>query len=89
MSGFEVRNLAAIRHALDHHNKTCPVPATAILLHPTDHGLLGWDDLWGLPVLPDERVPVRRIRIDCGGSAWNAEAELAELESRAESVQPG
>lgn len=76
MGEFEIANLAAIRAALDHHNGECPVPARAILLHPYDHGLMGWDELWGLPVLPDDRVPVKRVRIDCGGSAWTLDEEL-------------
>ena len=46
--------------ALEHHNKECPGRANAILLNPVDHALMGWDELWGLPVLPDERVPIKR-----------------------------
>lgn len=79
MTQFDAKNLAAIRRALDHHNRTCPVPANAILLNPVDHGLLEWSQLWGLPVLADERVSVKRVRIACDGSAWTAEQELEEL----------
>lgn len=62
--------------ALDHHNGDCPVPASAILLNPVDHGLLGIGRLWGLRVLPDDRVPPKRCRIQCEGSAWGIENEL-------------
>lgn len=79
MRSFEVRNLAAIRGALDDHNRSCPVPATSILLNPIDHGLMGWDTLWGLPVVPDSRVQTKRVRIGCDGSAWTAEEELETL----------
>ena len=79
MSEFQRRNVIAIRQALDKHNCDCPVPARAILLNPTDHGLLGWDLLWGVPVLPDDRVPVKRVRIACDGSAWELEKELADV----------
>lgn len=82
MSGFESKNLGAIRAALDHHNATCPVPANAILLNPVDHGLIGWDELWGLPVLADERVPTKRVRIQCDGSAFGIEDELTEAIAR-------
>jgi hypothetical protein len=75
---FQVLNLIAMRRALDQHNDRCPEPARAFLLNPTDHGLLGWEDLWGIPVLADSRVPVKRFRIDCPGSAANIEGELAE-----------
>ena len=54
------------------------MPAKAILLNPVDHELMGWDELWGLPVLPDDRVPTKRVRIDCDGSAHGIEDEVAE-----------
>ena len=79
MTQFEAKNLAAIRQALDRHNRTCPVPANAILLNPVDHGLLQCDELWGLPVLADDRVTVKRVRIACDGSAWTADHELEQL----------
>lgn len=82
MSGFESKNLAAIRAALDHHNADCPVPANAILLNPVDHELMGWDELWGLPVLADERVPTKRVRIRCDGSAFGIEEQIAEAVAR-------
>ena len=78
MSQFAAKNLAAIKAALDQHNADCPVPANAILLNPVDHELLGFDELWGLPVLADERVPTKRVRIDCDGSAYGIEDEIAE-----------
>jgi hypothetical protein len=82
VSEFESKNLAAIRKAIDAHNAECPVPANAILLNPVDHELMGWDELWGLPVLADERVPTKRVRIDCDGSAYGIEDEVAEVVSQ-------
>jgi hypothetical protein len=76
VSRFKYRNVRAIRQALDRHNENCPVPAQAILLNPVDHALLGWDGLWGVPVMPDETVRVKRIRIQCDGSAANINSEL-------------
>ena len=84
MSRFESKNLAAIRAALDQHNGSCPVPANAILLNPVDRDLIGWDELWGLPVLADERVPTKRVRIQCDGSAFGLEDELEEAVAREE-----
>jgi len=80
VSGFLLKNLFALRRALDHHNAHCPVPAQSILLNPMDHGLLGQVRLWGVPVRADARVPVKRVRIDCDGSAWLAEDWLAGSE---------
>ena len=50
----------------------------AILLNPGNHELFGWDELWGIPVLPDERVAPKRFRIDCDGSAFGIEEEVAD-----------
>lgn len=75
---FEVVNLAAIRAALDSHNSSCQTPARAILLNPVDHGLLGWEELWGLPVLPDDRVKVKHGRIDCEAHDWQVEEVAVE-----------
>ncbi len=82
MSKFESKNLGAIRAALDGHNQSCPVPGNAILLNPVDHELIGWDELWGLPVLADERVPTKRVRIQCDGSAFGIEDEMADAIAR-------
>lgn len=84
MNRFAASNLFALRRALEHHNADCPRPAAAILLNPVDHALLGFHRLWGVPVLADDRIPVKRIRIDCDGSAWLAEEELQEWASSTE-----
>lgn len=78
MSGFEVKNLIQIRVGLDRHNKRCLAPARAIVLNPIDHQLMGFNNLWGVPVIPDESVPVKRVQIDCEGSAERIEEELAD-----------
>lgn len=70
--------LELVRAGVDHHNGTCPMPARAILLNPGNHALFGWDELWGIPVLADERVKPERFRIDCDGSAFGIEEELAD-----------
>ena len=82
MSSFAAKNLGAIKAAVDQHNADCPVPANAILLNPVDHALIDFDELWGLPVLADERVPTKRVRIQCDGSAFGIEDEFADAVSR-------
>jgi hypothetical protein len=77
MSEFLRKNVEVIRAALDDHNANCPVPARAILLHPSEHAKLDVPDLWGKPVLADERVRLGFFRVDCDGSAWEIENELA------------
>lgn len=79
--------LEFIRKGLDHHNQSCPMPAKAILLNPGNHELFGWDELWGVPVLPDESVRPKVFRIQCDGSAYGIEEELAEAVSEQQPVQ--
>lgn len=74
---FEIVNLVAMRAGLDQHNSRCPEPAEAIVLNPIDHGLLGYDNLWGIPVVPDAGIPTKRFRISCNGSADGIEGGLA------------
>jgi len=73
---FLSKNIRKIQVGVQHHNRTCGVPARAILMHPTEHVKLGVAELWGLPICPDERVRLGRFRIDCEGSAWRVADEL-------------
>jgi len=58
--------LLSIRSAIDEHAENCHREAKAILLNPGNFDLIGWDEVLGLPVLPDERVGPMRARILCG-----------------------
>jgi hypothetical protein len=78
MASLEAEMLAFIRNGLDHHASTCPLAPRAILLNPGNFELFGWDELWGVPVLPDDRVAPKRFRIDCSGSAFGIEDEIAD-----------
>ncbi len=79
MASLEAEMLEFIRRGVDHHAETCPMAPRAILLNPGNHDLFGWDELWGIPVLADERVAPKRFRIDCDGSAFGIENEVAEM----------
>jgi hypothetical protein len=85
MSSLDAEMLEFIRRGVDHHAESCPMAPRAILLNPGNHEMFGWDELWGIPVLADERVAPKRFRIDCDGSAFGIEAEVAEV---VENVQP-
>jgi hypothetical protein len=78
MASLEAEMLAHVRRGLDHHAKTCPLAPRAILLNPGNFELFGWEELWGVPVLPDDRVAPKRFRIDCDGSAFGIEEEVAQ-----------
>jgi hypothetical protein len=75
---LEAEMLMRIRAALDHHNATCPMPARAILLNAGNYELFGRTELFGLPVEPRDDIPPKRFRIDCPGSAYGIEEEIAE-----------
>jgi hypothetical protein len=78
MASLEAEMLEFIRRGIDHHAQSCPLAPKAILLNPGNHELFGWDELWGIPVLADERVAPKRFRIDCDGSAFGIEEEVAQ-----------
>jgi hypothetical protein len=58
--------LMNVRAALEAHAKECNREPKVILLNPANHELLGWDEAFGLPVLPDERAEPMRARLVCG-----------------------
>lgn len=76
MTEFLDKNVAIFRHALDDHNRRCPVDATAFLLYPDDFAQIGMTSLWGLPIKSDDRVRPNHVRVQCDGSAWGIEDEL-------------
>jgi hypothetical protein len=89
MSDYVIKNLGAIRAALDDHNAgVCPRPATAILLNPADHERLGINKLWGLPVSACEKQRLHFVRIQCDGSAWGVEDELERYVRTPEKPEP-
>ena len=91
---LEAEMLAFIKAGVEHHNATCPMPARAILLNSGNFDLFGWDELFGLPVEPRDDIPPKRFRIDCPGSAYGIEEEIADaigepLPVRAVPAAPG
>jgi hypothetical protein len=75
---LEEEMLAHIRAGLAHHDATCPMPARAILLNAGNYELFGYEELFGIPVEPRDDIPPKRFRIDCPGSAYGIEEEIAE-----------
>jgi hypothetical protein len=63
---FKAQMLMKIRAVLDGHAQECSREPKAILLNPGNHALLGWDEVLGLPVLPDKKVEPMRARLVCG-----------------------
>ena len=78
MSSAEAKNLEAISKAIDHHNRTCPFPASEVRMNPFEVERLGWEEIRGLPVVPDPAIGTGRFRIVCSQEGGGAELEETE-----------
>ena len=65
MASAEAKNLEAISKAIDQHNANCPFPAAEVRMNPFEVERLGWDEIRGLPVVPDPEIGTGRFRIVC------------------------
>ncbi len=78
MSGAEAKNLEAISKAIDQHNSNCPFPAAEVRMNPFEAERLGWDQIRGLPVVPDPEVGTGRFKIICSRDIEGEGIEEAE-----------
>jgi hypothetical protein len=85
VSRSESKNLAAISNAIDQHNANCPFPAAEIRMNPFELERLGWDEIRGLPVVPDPEIGTGRFRIVCSRDLDGG--ELEEIEAVGEPVR--
>ena len=86
MASPEAKNLEAISQAIDQHNANCPFPAAEVRMNPFEIERLGWDQIRGLPLLPDPELGTGRFRIVCsrdldGESLEEVEAIGSEVET--------
>ncbi len=65
MSTAAAKNLEAISRAIDQHNSNCPFPAAEVRMNPFEAERLGWEEIRGLPVVPDPELGTGRFRIIC------------------------
>jgi hypothetical protein len=65
MASPEAKNLEAISKAIDQHNSNCPFPAAEVRMNPFEAERLGWDQIRGLPLVPDPEISTGRFRIVC------------------------
>jgi hypothetical protein len=82
----EAKNLEAIAKAIDQHNRNCAYPAAEVRMNPFEVERLGWDQIRGLPVVPDGNIGTGRFRIVCsrdleGDGLEEVEAVGRELET--------
>ena len=81
MSSPEAKNLEAISKAIDRHELACEYPTLAILMNPFEVERLGWEEIRGVPVRPDEKIGTGRFEILCAG-----DGDEPELEESVEAV---
>jgi hypothetical protein len=62
----EIGILEGIYVAWEDHARECEQVPKAILLNQGNYELIGWNEVLGLPVLPDERLDPMRFRLLCG-----------------------
>ncbi len=85
--GPEAKNLEAISKAIDEHNAGCPFPASEVRMNPFEVERLGWDEIRGLPVVPDPEIGTGRFRIVC--SREDEGAGLEETEAVGTPIEVG
>jgi hypothetical protein len=74
----EGENLEAISKAIDQHNAGCPFPASEVRMNPFEVERLGWEEIRGLPVVPDAAIGTGRFRIVCSQEGDGAGIEEVE-----------
>jgi hypothetical protein len=79
------KNLEAISKAIDQHNATCPFPASEVRMNPYEVERLDWDQIRGLPIVPDPEIGTGRFRIVCARDGSGEEFE--EIEAIGEEIE--
>lgn len=87
MASSQAKNLEAIAKAIDQHERSCEYPTLAVLMNPYEVERLGWEDIRGIPIRPDEKIGTGRFEILCSGDGEDAELEES-VEAIAESEVP-
>ena len=74
----EAKNLEAISKAIDQHNSNCPFPAAEVRMNPFEADRLGWEQIRGLPIVPDPEIGTGRFKIICSRDIDGEGIEEAE-----------
>jgi hypothetical protein len=83
-SGAETKNLEAISKAIDQHNRGCPFPAAEVRMNPFEVERLGWEEIRGLPIVPDPEIGTGRFRIVCSRELDGQEvSDLEDVDAQA------
>lgn len=72
---LEIELCERVRAEIAEYSSANPRPPRAIFLNPGNYELLGWEEMLGLPVLPDPRVEPDKAMLLCGEEGWGGEFE--------------
>jgi hypothetical protein len=78
VSGSQAKNLEAISRAIDQHNSNCPFPAAEVRMNPFEIDRLGWEEIRGLPLVPDPEMGTGHFKIVCSRDIEGEGIEEAE-----------
>lgn len=79
VSNPEAKNLEAISKAIDQHNGNCPYPAAEVRMNPFEVERLGWEEIRGVPIVPDPEIGTGRFRIVCANDLDGESLEETEV----------
>jgi hypothetical protein len=82
VASTEAKNLEAISKAIDRHNRNCPYPAAEVRMNPFEVERLGWNEIRGLPLVPDPKIGTGRFRIVCSRELDDGGLEEVEAVGR-------
>jgi hypothetical protein len=83
----EAKNLEAISKAIDQHNSSCAFPAAEVRMNPFEVERLGWEQIRGLPVVPDPEIGTGRFRIVCSRDLEDEGIEEVEVEALGQELE--
>ncbi len=79
----ESKNLEAIYKAIDKHDAGCSQQLVAIEMCHFEVERLGWDEIRGIPLRVNEKVPSGRFNLVCEGDLTEPEQVVTEAVSSA------
>lgn len=65
MTRSDALNLEAISKAVKQHDERCGSPAIEIAMNPYEVERLDWDEICGLPIVGDDKIPTGRFEVRC------------------------
>jgi hypothetical protein len=72
------KNLESLVKAIKQHDESCDFPAIAVMMNPFEIERLGWEEIMGIEIKPDSKLPTGRFRIICDGETVEEDDEAVE-----------